>query len=235
MPRTIQDAIIATQELGVRLLWIDSLCIIQDDAEDIAFEISQMPSIYNSATVTIAASRAKSTSEGFLHKRSSPEAIFELPCLLPGGEMGSIDIFPDHLGEEEEGEPLDNRGWALHEHLLSTRELEYGTRQLLWICKGTREDQEGYTDGWKVKIRRYDGRKIPFAPGMAMFSRGSNGKTSLLDAVIFEPKEALTEWHRLVKAYTSRTLTVPSDRVLAISGIAERYGTLFPSGYLAGL
>lgn len=39
----------------------------------------------------------------------------------------------------------------------------------------------------------------------------------------------------LVKAYTSRALTVPSDRVLAISGIAERYGTPFPSGYLAGL
>ena len=79
-----------------------------------------------------------------------------------------------------------------------------------------------YTDGWKVNNCRYDGRKIPFAPGMAMFSRGSNGKTSLLDAVIFEPKEALTEWHKLVKAYTSRALTVPSDRVLALSGIAER-------------
>jgi hypothetical protein len=63
---------------------------------------------------------------------------------------------------------------------------------------------------------------------MAMFFRGSNGKTTLLDAVIFEPKEALIEWHRLVTAYTSRALTVPSDRILAISDIAERYGTLFP-------
>src|SRR5271163_1886085 len=65
MPRTIQDAIIATREPGIRLLWIDSLCIIQDNAEDIAFEISQMTSIYSNATVTIAASRAKSTSKGF--------------------------------------------------------------------------------------------------------------------------------------------------------------------------
>jgi hypothetical protein len=98
-----------------------------------------------------------------------------------------------------------------------------------------KEGQERYTDGWKVDYSRYDGRKNPFAPGMSLFSRGSNGETSLLDAVIFEPKEALTEWHRLVNAYTSRALTVPSDRVLAISGIAERYGKLFPSGYRAGL
>jgi hypothetical protein len=64
------------------------------------------------------------------------------------------------------------------------------------------EDQEGYTYGWKVNNCRYDGRKILFAPVMAMFSRGSNWNTSLLEVVIFEPKEALTEWHRLVKAYT---------------------------------
>jgi hypothetical protein len=89
-----------------------------------------MPSIYSNATVTIAASRAKSTTDGFLHKRLSPEAILELPCLYPGREMGPINLFPDPLGEEEE-EPLDKRGWALQERLLSTRVLEYGTRQLL--------------------------------------------------------------------------------------------------------
>lgn len=193
-----------------------------------------MPSIYSNATVTIAASRAKSTTEGFLHNRPSPDAIFELPCLCPGREIGSINLFPDPLGEEE-GEPLDKRGWALQERLLSTRVLEYWTPQLLWICKGARVGQKWYIDGWKLSNSRYDGRKIPFAPGMAMFSRCSDGRMTLLDVVIFEPKEALPEWHRLVRAYTSRVLTVPSDRVLAISGIAERYETLFPSGYLAGL
>jgi hypothetical protein len=64
---TIQDAIKVTRMLQLRYLWIDALCIIQDDPADKRREMAYMGQIYKNATVTIAAARAKSVHEGFLN------------------------------------------------------------------------------------------------------------------------------------------------------------------------
>jgi hypothetical protein len=84
LPNTIQDAITVASKLGLRYLWVDSLCIIQHDRQDRTFEIGQMPSIYSQARVTISASRASSVQEGFLQSRrllnqNSPYPILEFP------------------------------------------------------------------------------------------------------------------------------------------------------------
>jgi hypothetical protein len=52
---TIRDAIEVTRSIGYRYLWVDSLCIIQDDKQEKDFQISMMDEIYNNATLTIAA------------------------------------------------------------------------------------------------------------------------------------------------------------------------------------
>jgi hypothetical protein len=68
LPPTIQDAIQVTRDLGFRYLWIDALCIIQDDYEDKNIEINRMGSIYKNATITIAFKIR------FLHHGPSPNA-----------------------------------------------------------------------------------------------------------------------------------------------------------------
>jgi hypothetical protein len=104
LPQTIKDAIFVTQELHIRFLWIDSLCIVQDDAEEISTEITQMPKIYSFAAVTILASRASNVQEGFLQNRQitkSPDLVFELPYRCLTGELGSvIASFPPVKTEE---------------------------------------------------------------------------------------------------------------------------------------
>jgi heterokaryon incompatibility protein (HET) len=69
LPRTIQDTIVLTRYLGLQYLWIDCLCIVQDDREDWERESYRMGSVYQNSYLTIAASRAKDCSEGFLGKR----------------------------------------------------------------------------------------------------------------------------------------------------------------------
>ncbi|KAK0727277.1 heterokaryon incompatibility, partial [Lasiosphaeria miniovina] len=54
LPPTFRDAVIVASELGVQNLWIDSLCIIQDDADDWARESIRMAAVYGKAHVTIA-------------------------------------------------------------------------------------------------------------------------------------------------------------------------------------
>ncbi|KAK3938227.1 heterokaryon incompatibility, partial [Diplogelasinospora grovesii] len=74
LPETFQDAVTVTRTLGVQYLWIDSLCIIQDDPDDWRRGSVQMGSIYRDAAITIAASGAKDGTEGCFMPRPTPSA-----------------------------------------------------------------------------------------------------------------------------------------------------------------
>ncbi|OCL11137.1 hypothetical protein AOQ84DRAFT_287841, partial [Glonium stellatum] len=65
-PPTFRDAILVTRALGVRYLWIDSLCIIQGDQLDWQTESSKMVDVYTKSYFTIAAGNSNSDTEGFL-------------------------------------------------------------------------------------------------------------------------------------------------------------------------
>ncbi|KAK8062928.1 hypothetical protein PG997_015025 [Apiospora hydei] len=70
LPQTLWDALVIAEKLGLRYMWIDALCIVQDDEEDWELEGSRMASIYSSALVTIAAASSSSSHDGIFNKRS---------------------------------------------------------------------------------------------------------------------------------------------------------------------
>lgn len=94
LPATVKDAITVASKLGIRRLWIDSLCIIQDGNRDQAWEITKMPLIYSQATITIAATHAKGVYDGFLMD-GKPRAGFKLPYQCRNGKAGSVIFFPE--------------------------------------------------------------------------------------------------------------------------------------------
>ena len=145
LPRTIQDAALVIYQLGIRFIWVDALCIVQDDQKDKRREIFQMPRIYGQATLTIDAARAKDAQPGFLENRvatEGPKAVFQIPFRCDDGEVGSVILL--HAEKQFDSEPLDMRARAMQERLLSPRVLEFGTRQTRWICP---RKTEGYSDG----------------------------------------------------------------------------------------
>lgn len=71
LPTTLRDAIYATRQLGIQYLWIDALCIVQDDAEDWACEAVRMREIYANASVTLSANDACDSSEGLFRSRTT--------------------------------------------------------------------------------------------------------------------------------------------------------------------
>lgn len=89
LSKTFQDAIRVTRSLGVRYLWIDALCIIQDSEDDWQQESARMNQTYSASFCNIAATAAPDGSKGlFLLTRSSPRAKFDRngwgkasPCL----------------------------------------------------------------------------------------------------------------------------------------------------------
>jgi hypothetical protein len=68
MPVAFKDLITLSRELGIRYLWIDALCIIQDDETDWRKEAALMKDVYANAYLTVAASSIESPHEGFLHR-----------------------------------------------------------------------------------------------------------------------------------------------------------------------
>jgi hypothetical protein len=112
LPRTLQDAVQVCMQLKIRYLWIDALCIIQDDKNDVAREISQMGLIYNRAALVIAASRAKSVYDGFLADIGvHPQEAIMLPARFSTtceGEIGILEVPRESSGQE----PLNQRGWT---------------------------------------------------------------------------------------------------------------------------
>ena len=121
LPQTLQGAVQTTRSLGYQYLWVDALCIIQNDNEDIAREIADMAGIYRNSTVAILAATTKSVSEGFLDRPRKQPLFITLPIKLPNGATGQICVGHPcpylHFGWNLD--PLSQRGWVFQEFLLA--------------------------------------------------------------------------------------------------------------------
>ncbi len=68
LSKSVQDAVLVCRRLGIRYLWVDALCIVQDDTDERQREAAQMHRIYSNSHLTIAAHAAVSSKDGFLGK-----------------------------------------------------------------------------------------------------------------------------------------------------------------------
>lgn len=131
LPKTFSDAIQVTRGIGIQYLWIDSLCIIQDDKEDWEYESAQMEQVFSFAYCTIGAGSSKSSEEGFLHNRK------HRPCIqLEKDSIGRLYVCQniDNFHRDVELGELNSRGWVLQERALSRRTIFYTTTQVYWEC-----------------------------------------------------------------------------------------------------
>ncbi|KAM0421209.1 hypothetical protein ACHAPT_010929 [Fusarium lateritium] len=171
LPSTIRDAIWVCHRLDISHIWIDSLCIIQNDQNDKVCELAKMPEIYQGALVTISASCASACTEGFLHDRSpyAPSVAFPLRYAdnYDIAQVISIDGF--------QKEPIDTRPWTFQEQVLSERVLEYGTQEHEFLCRRSgKEERFGLcpdsalsqedllTNQWPDQVSQYSARSLTF-------------------------------------------------------------------------
>jgi hypothetical protein len=215
LPKTIKDAIQVTRGLGIRFLWIDALCIIQEgDKEDKLKEIRFMGRLYKNATVTIFAASARGVSEGFLQTRPAP-ASFSLPLQCPDGRQGIAQL----TLEATHGfmRPLNTRGWTLQESLLSPRKLIYGEKEQVWDCESDQKKEfpsSSFDPSWSYRL-------LP----REIFV--SNSQLSI--------PSAHEVWGGVVLDFTSRRLSFPEDRLAAVTGVIAELQPVFQDECIFGL
>ncbi|PMD12119.1 HET-domain-containing protein [Hyaloscypha hepaticicola] len=144
LSKTFQDAIIATTRLGFEYLWIDSLCILQDDDADWEEEASRMGSIYANCLLNIVAAGAKDRSIGCFFSRNHASLY---GCTIHNRFSGDHCKRLKHAGTSfvTEGLPqtIDDshtatRGWCFQETSLAPRSLYFCESQLFWECRAVR-------------------------------------------------------------------------------------------------
>jgi hypothetical protein len=114
LPRTLHDSIRMTQALGMQYLWIDSLCIIQDDEHDWALESSKIADIYSNAWLVLAATGAPDCASGMLQVREPP---FVIPPNQLLGTTAYISVWRTVTHDSTRtrfvtGQPLWKRAWV---------------------------------------------------------------------------------------------------------------------------
>lgn len=242
LPQTLQDAVRVTQNLGVQYLWIDSMCIIQDNEEDKAHQVSHMADIYRNSYLTIGATSASKAADGFLTSHADPETglwkgLVPIDLPLPNKKAQTVDdalsmpipaigtiwlMDEDRAFVDSFSDPTSRRGWCLQEKILSPRMISYG-RWPTWRCnKGTWSDGGFYPhDGKATSDERQLIRNIHNMP--------SNG------ADFFTTSQLQKSWYNLLNDYTKRELGLDNDRLPAIGGIAAEISRLLGVRYAAGL
>ncbi|KAI8400261.1 hypothetical protein FOFC_19090, partial [Fusarium oxysporum] len=232
LPAAYTDAIALTRELGVRYLWIDALCIIQDSQADWERECSRMADTYANAFLTIAASSSTSVTSHFLRPQLKPppraardqSAIYSEsmrsengpPILLKVRLMQATGAHwkwrPSHSTDQQPlVEPLTQRGWTLQEKVLSTRLLSISVMEMAWTCK----EAIFCECGSKLNHQREFG-----GTPLSQISRHGG---------------AFNFWHKVIENYSKRNLTQAGDKLPAISAIAAIVQKKIGSDYVAGL
>lgn len=218
LPLTIKQTFEIVEALGFRYLWVDALCIVQDDDVDWRREARKMGAIYSNASLVIAAMASKSTEEG-LHTRahdSSPsDDMFHTV-------MRACRTMPRKQWEEfiQKELPLLCRGWGFQERLLARRIVHFTPAELVWECKGNISCQCG-------KMTNFMGS-----------GRTMNNMNAAFWLTVDHPSQERVRpmWRECVKTFSRRSLTVPSDRAFAITGVAELLrGSSCADLYISGL
>ncbi|KAI1329173.1 heterokaryon incompatibility protein-domain-containing protein [Xylariaceae sp. FL0255] len=260
LPLTVQDAVTTTRALGLKYLWIDSFCIIQDSDDDKAHQLSKMRFIYQDAFITIAATDAKAATDGFLQTSDKPlPRIFKLPCFGYDGTVGTMFLTPCTPVEKQS---INQRAWCMVEHLLSWRYLAFDATQrtIQFCCRETATGNGGitYLMGFNraqtylqrnllPKIHRRRGKTASLKLSKnTKFVRIASSRKEGSDSSLVSGSETSSSssgeaesldlfWFNLITRYSGRNMTNSEDTLPALSAVAEAFSQFWDGGYMAGL
>jgi hypothetical protein len=239
LSKTFREAIHTTRKLGYRYIWIDSLCIIQDDEEDWNKEAATMCDVYQCAVLTIAATHAPGGDTGCFAPR---DGLLQLPFYIEVPHVTATDahiriVFASYGRTSVVGggdAVLFRRSWVLQEQLLSHRILMFDGTSLKWECLSMHGSETSPTSGTTRYTNYHKAVRTGIMDDHEYFDPPKGAKTLPQDHVFWAQMQ-VQYWCEMVMEYTHRGMTKPEDRLVALSGIAKALNRHTNKEYWAGL
>ncbi|EEU34680.1 uncharacterized protein NECHADRAFT_82337 [Fusarium vanettenii 77-13-4] len=257
MPEAIRDAVRVCRGLKIPFLWVDSLCLVQDDTEAWLTGAAQMSQIYLNSHLTIAALEPGTCRASFLGPQKfgdrNWQRLVRPVALDEAADQGHDLLIRPNSDASPRDSPysLDKRAWCLQESMLPNRRLCFDGNEMIWECLCRQLCECGHTirkpltirhveNGAALKVNRLKATPILSDPRPHSFGRDHVSEYSATWGHIHEMR---TTWRRLVGVYSRRQMTRGDDKLRAIAGLAKIFAERFQNEgatnnndeYLAGL
>ncbi|EXJ59980.1 hypothetical protein A1O7_04128 [Cladophialophora yegresii CBS 114405] len=245
LPQTFQDAIKVTRELDKRWLWIDALCIIQEDEDlkDWLEESATMEQVYANSYCNISATAAMDNSRGLYGQRDMDWKWIETVTLNTQhlqnnaeGKVGCTILDLSFWEKYVDNAPVNRRSWVYQERLLAPRVLHWCEDQIAFECREVSraecrpEGMPHFRMKSGVLIPDLHLKSVDLDTGKQLRAiREASSQGSTLSSQLQKmsndgqlKKFYLYElWKHWVEVYTKLELTMPQDKLIALSGIAR--------------
>ncbi|RYP62384.1 hypothetical protein DL771_009756 [Monosporascus sp. 5C6A] len=260
LPKTFRDTVRITRGLGIRYLWVDSLCIIQDSPEDWQVQSSKMSSVYRNSWLTLSATRASSAADGCFSsgqgvnvKAPDEEGEDPMAILFPEAAKLRQDLRLNLTFQIQHPDPKDRnrrdmskhfpllyRAWTYQERLLAPRVLHFGPQELYWECMQDLDCHCGLLK-WSEQqhmssyLNRDTSRELPAKIAHYAALHVGASRRPQQPGEDKRRQKLLSRWGDMVQEYTRHKLTFPGDRLPAFSGVAAEMADALGMRYCAGL
>lgn len=235
LPQTLKDAVTVCIQLGINYIWIDVLCIIQDDSEDWKEQAGKMCEIFENAYLTIAAIAARTTEDGFLNRSEKSSLKLRYTSKVEDfveDESNrytprSYAVTTEQLRFEYPHNPSatqsitnttwHTRGWTFQEQVLSTRTLYFTENILVMYCLSSMHAED----------TTYPPPKVLRNPWCTRNNEDSSRVVTRGDDYL--------DWYSLMTLYSGKQHSFIIDKLPAIAGLAHKMSLTHSDDYIAGL
>ncbi|EWG55263.1 hypothetical protein FVEG_13292 [Fusarium verticillioides 7600] len=230
LPETLRDAVRIARNLGFEFIWIDALCIIQDDETDWVEQSALMADIYRCSSLNLCAADSAGCGSGMVEMAAphlmeiaasatqSPDTGFRESVVLVGGPTSNAVVDVSGCG-------LRSRGWVFQEGLCSPRGLYVSRRHGLWWDCGTLI--EAIDTSESIRTGETDHAFDPRTERRSFWS--------LTEYDSEEIRDFSFTWYDWIVEFTSTDLTRETDRLPAVAGLASYVASRSRMKYKAGL
>lgn len=228
-PRVITDAVDVVRRLGERYLWVDALCITQDDVAEKTSLISIMDKIYGDSFLTLLVATATSPTHDY--------GIPGIRCTERKAHqhIANVDDLELVTALANSSEALKHsvwstRGWTFQEGILSKRCLIFTDHQMFFHCPQDARSEDIHAESCQAGLVRH-----PAMPdnrtGELDYITGQKFLRSINDGHVFR------EYIVLASAYSRRNFTFQEDVINGFTGIMTTLCSYFPEpqNFLVGL
>lgn len=214
IPSTIRDAIHFTESLDHRYLWVDALCIVQDNMAETQVQLNLMDRLYKSAALTLVAATGADAWSGLAGALPGSRSNLQFTEMVD--DITLVTASKDYIGAIE-ATAWSKRAWVLQERNLSPRLLVFTPKQVYWECNKAAWSEELQLESFDPQIQ------IELETSIARFKK-PHPDLSPVQKYAF-----------LLAQYTPRELTNQYDALNAVQGLLNDFESMFPEGFFWGL